>query len=403
MSDSLTLNDACALIVDCEHKTAPESVPGQEYGYSIGTPSIRNGRIILGSAKRVDQSTFDAWTVRAVPQKNDIILTREAPAGEAGLVDGTVPVCLGQRTVLLRPNTEVIFPRYLHYKLIGPDLKELIASRSEGSTVAHLNVQDIRRLSLGEVPKISGQEAIASTLGALDDRIAVNDRAGQVALELAVAMYDRAAAAGNFTHAVSMGDSARWLSGGTPDTSEETYWDGEIPWISALSLKSPWVDDSDRRVTALGAANGTRLVPKDTILFVVRGSSLDTEFRVGLTQQQVAFGQDCKALIANKDIDPAVLFLAIKARSAEILQLVDHTGHGAGRLSTDLISKVVLALPDEHLAPEVAAELRPLVEIGSACRAENRSLQQLRDTLLPKLMSGEIRVRDAEKVVEKVT
>jgi type I restriction enzyme S subunit len=168
-------------------------------------------------------------------------------------------------------------------------------------------------------------------------------------------------------------------------------------------LKSPWVDDSDRKITALGAESGTRLVPKDTILFVVRGSSLDTEFRVGLTQRKVAFGQDCKALIANQGIDPSVLFLAIKARTAEILRLVDHTGHGAGRLSTDLISKVKLMLPDECIGSTAAAELRPLVEIGAALRAENRSLQTLQDTLLPKLMSGQIRVRDAEKVVEDVT
>lgn len=403
MSDLPTLNDVCSLIVDCEHKTAPESAPGQEYGYSIGTPNIRSGRIILGTAKRVDETTFTSWSARAVLQRNDIILTREAPAGEAALVDGLVPVCLGQRTVMLRPNPDAVVPRYLHYRLLGPEVQELISSRSEGSTVAHLNVQDIRKLVLGDLPSLCRQAAIASLLGALDDKIAVNDRIGQSALELAIAKYEGSVSGGRFANFISMADCARWLSGGTPSTGEDAYWGGDVPWISALSLKSPWIDDSDRRVSDLGAKSGTRLVPKDTILFVVRGSSLDTEFRVGITQREVAFGQDCKALLANRGIDPAILFLAIKARSVEILQLVDHTGHGAGRLSTDLISKVMLALPDEPLVPEAAAELRPLVKMGASLRAQNRNLQALRDALLPKLMSGEIRVRDAEKLVEDVT
>jgi type I restriction enzyme, S subunit len=195
-----------------------------------------------------------------------------------------------------------------------------------------------------------------------------------------------------------MAESARWFSGGTPNTSEDAYWGGDIPWISALSLKAPWIDDSDRKVTELGVENGTRLVPKNTILFVVRGSSLDTEFRIGLTQREVAFGQDCKALKAANGIDPCVLFVAIKSRTSEILQLVDHTGHGAGRLSTNLLARVELNLPEPHENTEAAAGLRALVDTGAARREESRNLKTLRDTLLPRLMSGEIRVRDRRRL-----
>jgi type I restriction enzyme S subunit len=200
-----------------------------------------------------------------------------------------------------------------------------------------------------------------------------------------------------------MSECGHWISGGTPNTSTEAYWGGEIPWISAASLKSPWVYHSDRKITALGAENGTRLVPKDTIIFVVRGMSLITEFRIGLTRREVSFGQDCKAIVPAAGIDAAVLFLAIKSRTADILRLVDRAGHGTGRLATDLLSKVTLKLPEAKSNVEAAATLRQLINVGATRQAENHKLLELRDTLLPRLMSGEIRVRDAEKVVEDVT
>jgi type I restriction enzyme S subunit len=200
-----------------------------------------------------------------------------------------------------------------------------------------------------------------------------------------------------------MATCGKWMSGGTPNTSDESYWGGNIPWISASSLKTSWIDDSERRVTDLGAQSGTRLVSADTIIFVVRGMSLTTEFRIGLTQREVAFGQDCKALRPAAGIDAALLFVAIKSRTPEILGLVDHAGHGTGRLATDLLSKVILGLPEVDFAANAAAEVRPLIAVGAARQAENRTLRELRDTLLPKLMSGEIHIRDAEKVVEGVT
>jgi type I restriction enzyme S subunit len=291
---------------------------------------------------------------------------------------------------------------FLFYALRTSDYHSHILAGASGSTVRHTSPGRISDYAFS-MPGLGEQQAISAVLCALDDKIAVNDRIAETSLELALARYEAAVLGREYNRVVSMAESARWFSGGTPNTSEDAYWGGDIPWISALSLKSPWIDDSDRKVTNLGAENGTRLVPKDTVLFVVRGSSLDTEFRIGLTQREVAFGQDCKALRAENGIDPCVLFIAIKSRTSEILQVVDHTGHGAGRLSTDLLAKVALTLPGPHKSAAAAAELRALVDIGAVRRVENRNLQVIRNTLLPRLMSGEIRVRDAEKIVEDLT
>lgn len=146
--------------------------------------------------------------------------------------------------------------------------------------------------------------------------------------------------------AVQLGDAGTWLSGGTPPTDEPRYWDGDIAWISAASMKDFRINHSDRCVTELGALTGTRLVSKGTVLFVVRGMSLKSEFRVGVTERRVAFGQDCKAIIPAPGIDGKFLALALKARSPQVLSMVDEAGHGTGRLPTDLIAKLEIGVPE---------------------------------------------------------
>jgi restriction endonuclease S subunit len=145
---------------------------------------------------------------------------------------------------------------------------------------------------------------------------------------------------------VRLKDTGTWLSGGTPFTDDPRYWDGDIPWISAASLKDFRISRSDRCVTELGAVSGTRLVPAGSVLFVVRGMSLKTEFRVGFTERQVAFGQDCKAISPASGIDAKFLALALKAHSRQVLAMVDEAGHGTGRLPTDLISKLTINVPE---------------------------------------------------------
>ncbi|MFF5207974.1 restriction endonuclease subunit S [Streptosporangium sp. NPDC000396] len=389
------------LIVDCKNRTPPQVEGSDKFAHVVGTPDILDGRIILHSTKMVNQETFNIWTTRAVPRENDIILTREAPVGRVGRVESNMKICLGQRTMLLRPDPDVVDSRFLHYFLLGPQVQGVLHARASGSTVPHLRVAQVRELPIPAIPSLSEQRKIGKMLGALDDKIALNGRIMLTSRELALAYWQRAGESGDL-QAVSLGEAAKWLSGGTPRTSEEAYWNGEIPWISAASLKSPWIDDSERKVTVLGAENGTRMVPANTVIFVVRGMSLKTEFRIGITQQEVAFGQDCKALIARNDIDPMLLFFAIIDRTDEILGMVDEAGHGTGRLATDRLSRLEIHFPVGRAREELSKKLNALASLAAARQRENRTLAELRNTLLPKLISGEIHIKDAEKEVENV-
>ena len=129
------LKDVCSLIIDCEHKTAPI----QEIGYpSIRTPNIGKGRLILEGVNRVSEEIYQAWTKRAIPEADDLILAREAPIGNVAIIPKNLKVCLGQRTVLIRPDKNKVNSQYLCYLLLGDEVQGKIKSVSNGATVHHL-------------------------------------------------------------------------------------------------------------------------------------------------------------------------------------------------------------------------------------------------------------------------
>ena len=168
-----TLNDVCELIVDCEHKTAPTQATGYP---SIRTPNIGRGRLLLEGVNRVSEDTYLAWSRRAIPRANDIILAREAPLGNAAIVPENLKVCLGQRTVLIRPDIAKVDPHYLVYLLLGGDIQNKFHGYASGATVPHLNMKDIRGVLLPDLPPYKTQRKIAAILSAYDDLIENNNR-----------------------------------------------------------------------------------------------------------------------------------------------------------------------------------------------------------------------------------
>lgn len=155
------LSALCVLIVDCEHKTAPT----QEQGIpSIRTPNIGKGELLLDGVYRVSEETYQEWTRRAEPIAGDLILAREAPAGNVAVIPENLRVCLGQRTVLIRPNREVFDSEFLAYLLLSPAIQKALLAHSRGATVQHVNMKDIRALHVGPIPTTSEQREIVSRL-----------------------------------------------------------------------------------------------------------------------------------------------------------------------------------------------------------------------------------------------
>lgn len=155
------LKDVCEFIVDCEHKTAPTQATGYP---SIRTPNIGKGHLILDGVKRVSEETYHTWSRRGYPEYGDLIMAREAPAGNVGVVPESPKVCLGQRTLLIRPKKDVVRAQFLAYYLLTPSIQKTLLGKSRGATVAHVNMKDIRNLLIDEFPKLVVQEKIEETI-----------------------------------------------------------------------------------------------------------------------------------------------------------------------------------------------------------------------------------------------
>jgi type I restriction enzyme, S subunit len=158
---TINLEAVCEAIVDCEHKTALTQVQGIPM---IRTANIRDGKLDVDNARRVSEEIYKEWTARIKPKPNDLILAREAPVGEVGIIPLDCRVCLGQRTVLIRPISQKILSMYLLYILLTPKVRDKMHSLSEGALVPHLNVADIRGFLIPIPPSIDQQKYIVDAL-----------------------------------------------------------------------------------------------------------------------------------------------------------------------------------------------------------------------------------------------
>lgn len=182
----MELSEICELIIDCEHKTAPT----QESGYpSIRTPNIGCGYFILDGVNRVSEETYQLWSRRAVPKPGDLIMAREAPVGNVALIPPGLQPCLGQRTLLIRPDHSKVEPSFLNYFLNGPHAQGLIHAKTNGATVAHLNMKDVRTMQLPELPPLPQQRRIAGILSAYDELIENSQRRIRILEAMARALY----------------------------------------------------------------------------------------------------------------------------------------------------------------------------------------------------------------------
>jgi type I restriction enzyme, S subunit len=153
------LRDLCELIVDCEHKTAPYRQHGIP---SIRTPNIGKGYLILDNVRRVSEETYEVWTRRAKPEPGDLIFGREAPAGNVAVIPPGLTVCLGQRTVLLRPKLDLLDPHFLALLLLQPETQKALLAKSRGATVEHVNLKDIRELAIRGLPPLEEQRELVA-------------------------------------------------------------------------------------------------------------------------------------------------------------------------------------------------------------------------------------------------
>ena len=181
----INLEDVCEFIVDCPHSTAKDEGEGFPL---IRTPNIGKGRLLLDGVHRVSEDVYNKRNARAVPQDDDLIFAREAPAGNVAIVKNGEKVCLGQRTVLLRPNKELVNPDFLTYFLLAPEQQYGLLGTANGATVSHVNIPTIRGLKIN-LPPLQVQSRIAEIISSYDDLIENNQKQIKLLEEAAQRLY----------------------------------------------------------------------------------------------------------------------------------------------------------------------------------------------------------------------
>jgi Restriction endonuclease S subunits len=337
------------------------------------------------------------------------------------MVPPDVRVCLRQRTVLLRPNRNEVNGRYLLYLLMGPDLQERMHSRGAGSTVAHLNIKDVRALSLGLLPALPEQEAIAEVLGALDDKIALNERIASTARELARAVMEALWDRGGVT-SLARSDAAvphDWVrttlgavcaaGGGAIQTGPfgsqlhaSDYVDSGIPSVMPQNIGDNVVsEDGIARITPADAGRLSKyLLSEGDIVYSRRG---DVKRRALVRKYEAGWlcGTGCLRVRVGSAANS--LFLSYYLGEHEIQDWIAQHAVGATmpNLNTAILGSVPVVLPPGDEVRRVSERLAGLDETAAHLQHENRTLADLRDTLLPQLLSGRLRVRDAVRTVEE--
>ena len=152
--------EVCSQIVDCVNRTAPIVSEVTPYKM-IRTTNVRNGMIDTSNTRRVTREVYERWTRRSIPQIGDVILTREAPLGEVGMVRDNDTIFLGQRIMQFRPEPNKIDSLFLLYMFMTKGMQEYLKLLGSGSTVEHIPVPDCKTIVIALPPLEKQQEYAA--------------------------------------------------------------------------------------------------------------------------------------------------------------------------------------------------------------------------------------------------
>ncbi len=407
MMPKRSLSDFCLLIVDCEHKTAPTAATGYA---SIRTPNIGRGRLILEDVNRVDEPTYRVWTKRAIPRADDLIIAREAPVGNVAIIPRGLEVCLGQRTVLARPDPGQVDPRFLCYFLLGEYVQGRFQAAATGATVPHLNMRDIRNLSIPPLPDLKTQRRIGSILGAYDELIEVNLRRITALEEMARRPFDEWFVRFRFPghEQQELLDTAE----GPPPHGWRWARLGDVARINAISIRSDTAPDRIAYVDIASVSRGVIERVEEISFADAPGRARRTVRDGSVIWSMVRPNRRSFALILDPPPNLVVstgfaVLDAIGVPFAYLYQWVttpsfvafltgNTTGAAYPAVTPPVFERARIAIPEASLLTAYQQHAEPVLRLANSLREANHRLTASRDLLLPRLVSGELSVVAAE-------
>ncbi|MCL6585103.1 MAG: restriction endonuclease subunit S [Anoxybacillus sp.] len=384
------LEEVVEKFIDYRGKTPKKTASGVPL---ITAKIVKNGRINTPN-EFIALEDYDKWMTRGIPQKGDVVMTTEAPLGEVAQLCFDGKVALAQRIITMRGKVNVLDNGFLKYMLQSPLMQHRIHSRSSGTTVIGIKSSELKKIPI-PVPPIDIQKKIASILGSIDEKIELNLKMNKTLEEMAMTLYKHWFVENGDIEKVSIEEFGSIIGGGTPKTTVAEYWDGNIPWISVKDLNSAVIIETEKKITEAGLNNSsTKLLPSFSTVLSARG----TIGNISIIGKEMTMNQSCYAIKAKDELD-CFVFLTLKS---SINTLINQS-HGSvfNTITKDTLKSLELPF-DKDLAIKFEKKVKPMFLQILSNTLENKELQDIRDYLLPRLLSGEIDLSQAEKQVEEV-
>lgn len=386
--------------------------------YGIGAPAVPyqedkltylritdindDGSLNFSDLKSVDAEDAEKYILK----ENDIVFARTGNStGRSYFYEkqhGTFVYAGFLIKFSLDPNK--VNPRILKYYTHSKPYFDWVNSFDTGATRGNINAKTYGDMEI-ELPSRKVQDKIVSILSSLDRKIELNNKINADLEEMAQAIFKNwfvdfePFKDGKFVDSElgmipegwkvgTLGDFCKCLLGGTPSRSKEEYWNGDVNWINSGEINKFRILEASEKITELGLSkSATKLLPKKTTVLAITGATLG---QVSLLEIDTCANQSVIGVLENAEVPYEYIYPFIKDR---IEMLIQHqTGGAQQHINKDNVESLIFLLPAKNVLENYISLVGPMYKrIESQC-FENLYLSTLRDTLLPRLMSGELEV-----------
>lgn len=364
---------------------------------SIGTPSIMptnignrlnivtNGIVYVGEK---DIERLKKYTVK----EGDIVYSRRGDVEKcAYITKEQVGWLCGTGCLRIRFTSENVNSKFCAYYLSSPEIKSWVVNSAVGTTMPNLNSKILEALPL-TIPDVTKQNEVAEILTSLDDKIDLLHRQNKTLEQLAETLFRQwfVEEAEESWEIVKLGSLGTIICGKTPSKKIPEYFDGEIPFIKIPDMHGKtFVFETEDSLTEEGLkSQSNKTLPQRSICV----SCIATVGLVIMNATTAQTNQQINSIIPLRDAYRYFLYLKMRTMKDELLAMASG-GTATDNLNTGDFSKIDIVLPPENLLKEFDITVYPLFEKIFTNQTQIRTLTQLRDTLLPKLISGEVRVK----------
>ena len=416
-----------------------KNYPRQEDFATGGHCLFLNAGNVTSEGFNFSDNTFISAEKDAVLRKGklhrlDIVLTTRGTVGNVAYYDNSIQyrnIRINSGMVIFRCDTKRIIPRFLYLFLRSSDFKNQVSSLISGSAQPQLPIRDINHIEV-PLPPLPEQRAIAHILGTLDDKIELNRRMNETLEQMAQAIFKswfvdfdpvRAEAEGRDTglpkHIADLfpdrfqnselweipegwrvsriGEELETILGGTPSRFEDAFWGGSIPWINSGKINEFRIVEPTEFITEEGLnSSATKLLPPRTTVIAITGTTLG---QVSMTEIATCINQSIVGILGNKHLPSEFVYYWIKENIDRLI--ANQTGGAQQHINKNNVNEFPIIIPEQRVTDAYYKLVHPVFDQIKELCFESRTLAALRDALLPKLLLGEIRVKEAEKMVEE--